>query len=84
MLEGVGVDVAFAQRFVWQNVIVEGNQLNVQAIFSFATFCATSATCCSAPTITLTLMWFGSFLPARTQQCQRTNQGSNCRKGFKI
>ncbi|SIZ16606.1 Uncharacterised protein [Shigella sonnei] len=29
MLEGVGVDIAFAQCFVWQNIVVEGYQLNV-------------------------------------------------------
>ena len=35
MLEGVGVDIAFAQCFVWQNVVVEGHQLNVKAILVF-------------------------------------------------
>ncbi|CSF50346.1 Uncharacterised protein [Shigella sonnei] len=38
MLEGVGVDIAFAQCFVWQNIVVEGYQLNVQAIFVFRNF----------------------------------------------
>ncbi|MNS46872.1 hypothetical protein D3C72_793850 [compost metagenome] len=38
MLEGVSVDVAFAQRFVRQNVVVKGYQLNVQAILLFCDF----------------------------------------------
>ena len=38
MLEGVNVDVAFAQRFVRQHVVVEGYQLNVEAILLFCHF----------------------------------------------
>ncbi len=38
MLEGVNVDVAFAQRFVRQHVVVEGHQLNVKAILLFCHF----------------------------------------------
>ena len=38
MLEGVNVDIAFAQRFVRQNIIVEGHQLNVETVFLFRHF----------------------------------------------
>ena len=38
MLEGVHVDIAFAQRFVRQNVIVEGHQFYVKAILLFCYF----------------------------------------------
>ena len=38
MLEGVNVDIAFAQRFVRQNVVVEGHQFNIKAVFFFCYF----------------------------------------------
>jgi hypothetical protein len=38
VLEGVSIDIAFAQRFVRQNVIVKRDQLNVQTVFFFSYF----------------------------------------------
>lgn len=38
MLEGVQIDIAFAQRFVRQHVVVEGHQFNVQTVFLFRHF----------------------------------------------
>lgn len=38
VLEGIGIDVAFAQRFIRQNIIIKGHQFHVQAVFFFRDF----------------------------------------------
>ncbi len=65
-------------------IVVEGYQLNVQAIFVFRNFLATSATCCSAPTITPTLMWFDLFHPDRSLPVPVIQSGLPLRKGFEF
>ena len=85
MLESIGVDIAFAQRFVRQHIVIKRHQLDVQTVFFFRHF----------------LRDFGDllfstdnhadfnmvrifFILAATHQGQRTDQRSDCRKGFKF
>jgi hypothetical protein len=83
MLEGVSVDIAFAQRFVRQNVIVEGHQLNVQAVFLFRHFLSNFSNLlfCTDDNAHFNVVWIFFVLTA-THQCQRTDQRAYCRKGL--
>ena len=85
MLEGVSVNVAFAQRFVRQNVIVEGHQFNVQAIFLFSDFLRglSNLLFCTDDNAYFDVVWIFFVLTA-THQCQRANQCAYCCEGLKF
>ncbi len=61
MLEDVGVQIPGVGRFVRQQRAAESTSSTSRPYFSLATFFATSATSCSAPLITPTLMCFASL-----------------------
>ena len=85
MLEGVQIDIAFAQRFVRQHVVVEGHQFNVQTVFLFRHFLSNfSHLLLSADDhADLDVVWI-LFIPAAARQSQSTDQCANCRDGFKF
>ena len=85
MLEGVQVDIAFAQRFVRQHVVVEGHQLNVQTVFLFRHFLSDfSHLLLSADDhADLDVVWI-FFILAAARQSQSADQCANCRDGFKF
>ena len=85
MLEGVSIDIAFAQRFVRQNVIVKRDQLNVQTVFFFCYFLRDfcNLLLCANNNAHFDVIRIFFILTA-THKCQRTDQGSNCRKGFEF
>ena len=83
MLEGVRVDITFAQRFVRQNIIVEGHQLHVQAIFLFRYFLSNF---CNLLFCTYDNAHFNVvrifFILTATHQCQRADQRAYCCEGL--
>ncbi|CCJ88167.1 hypothetical protein BN132_95 [Cronobacter turicensis 564] len=85
MLEGVSVDIAFAQRFVRQYVVVKGDQLDVQTIFLFGDFFGDFSNLLfrthNHAHFNMVRIFF--FLTA-TCQGQRAEKGAYCRKGFKL
>lgn len=85
MLEGVQIDIAFAQRFVRQHVVVEGHQFNVQTVFLFRHFLSDfSHLLLSADDhADLDVVWI-LFILAAARQSQSTDQCANCRDGFKF
>ena len=85
VLEGVQVDIAFAQRFVWQHVIVEGDQLDVQTVFLFRHFLRhfSHLLLCADDHADLDVVWI-LFILATARQSQSADQCANCRDGFKM
>ncbi|MNT62944.1 hypothetical protein D3C72_2007110 [compost metagenome] len=83
MLEGVDINVAFAQRFVWQNVIIKCHQFNVQAVFFFCYFLRrfSNLLFCANDDAHFNVVWV-FFVLTTTYQSQRSNQRADCGKGL--
>lgn len=62
VLEDVCIQLAVIGRVVWQQRAAKTDQFDVETEFLFGDFFATSATSCSAPLITPTLMCLASLL----------------------
>lgn len=85
MLERVRVDIAFAQRFVRQNVVVKSHQLDIETIFLFGDFFGDFSNLLfrthNYAHFNMVRIFF--FLTA-TCQSQCAEKGAYCRKGFKL
>ncbi|MOA50146.1 hypothetical protein D3C78_1731300 [compost metagenome] len=85
MLEGVQIDIAFAQRFVWQHVVIEGHQFDVQTVFLFCYFLRDFSDLLFSTDndADFDMVWIFFFLTAACQS-QSTDQCADCRDGFKF